>query len=200
MSVSDTFDAVVKALARLPGVGRRSAERMGMALARQPDQLLFPLVAALQDAGARLVICELCGSLTDREHQPCRLCCDVSRERDRLCVVENPEDVALIERSGSYRGRYHCLHGRLAPTQGDEPDARRLRSLLKRIDDERIQEVILAISTDMEGDLTANYLADLLVRKRVHVTRLAFGLPAGSGLAWSDPVTVARALRGRQEL
>jgi recombination protein RecR len=198
MSALSSLDRLVACLARLPGVGRRSAERMALRLVRDPDGLLRDTVAALQDAAASLRGCERCGSVTARERNPCRLCTDSTRDGAALCVVEDPNDIPKIEESGGFRGRYHALMGRLSPMKGTGPRDLRIEDLGQRIAAEGIREVILALNTDVESDATASYLAEWL-RGRVKVTRLAYGLPAGSGIAYSDSVTLARAIQGRQE-
>jgi len=114
-----------------------------------------------------------------------------------ICVVEEPDDIASIEASGGYNGKYHALMGRISPMKGDGPEDLRVKSLIKRIDEEKIDEVILALSTDVEGDSTASYIQELLKEKKVQITRLAYGLPAGSGVMYSDPVTLAKAIKGR---
>ena len=198
MSSLEAFDRLVGCLGRLPGVGRRSAERMAARLARDPVGLLDPLAAALRDCRQAVRSCSQCGSLTAAGDEPCRLCTDPGREDGSLCVVEDPADIALVEKSASFRGRYHALMGKLSPVKGDGPRDLHIQALLRRIDSGRVREVILALSTDVEGDATAAFLADLLKSRSVRVSRLAFGLPAGSGLSYSDPVTIARAMRGRQ--
>ena len=194
----DAFERLITTLSRLPGIGRRSAERIAMELVRRPGDLVRDLIAALDGAQRDLLCCRRCGSITSAARDPCRLCADPGRDGTLLCVVEEPGDIVLLERSGGYRGRYHALMGKLSPMRGKGVDDLRIQLLMDRIEAEQFQEVILALSTDVEGDSTASFLADLLREKKVNVTRLAFGLPAGSGIGYSDPVTLARALKGRQ--
>lgn len=185
-------------LGKLPGIGRRSAERMAMRLVRERDGVLPALISALQQVRDSLCCCAQCGSVTSLDRNPCALCTDVTRDGSLLCVVENPGDVAVVERSGAYRGRYHALMGRISPMRGQGPESIRLQALLDRVKREGFSEVILALSTDVEGDATAAYIGHLLRDSSVKVTRLAFGLPAGSGIVYSDSVTLSRAIRGRQ--
>lgn len=194
------LDQLVLALARLPGMGRRSAERAALALVARPAQVLDPLVLALQEARASVTLCHQCGGFTTADAQPCRQCSDATRDAALLCVVEDPSDILLLERSGGFTGLYHVLHGRLSPARRTGPAELRIQSLLERARAGLLREVILALSTTMEGDATAAYLSEVLVPAGIRVTRLAFGLPADSGVAYSDPVTLKRALSGRQPL
>lgn len=196
------IETLERALARLPGLGHRSAGRAALALLREPDRLLDPLVQALRDAQANVICCARCGAFTVRGEDPCRLCTDVLRERSSVCVVEEPADILTVESSGAFRGRYHVLGGKLSPARRIGPDRLRLPELKARIAAEGFTEVLLAVSTDMEGDATAGYLAEALratpsAEAPVRVTRLAFGLPADSGVAYSDPLTLKRAILHR---
>lgn len=191
------LDDLVRALARLPGLGRRSAERAALALVRRPDELLSDLVLALQQARADVRCCDRCGGFTAIDANPCRLCLDPARDDTLLCVVEEPADILAIERSGGFRGRYHALLGKISPARQTGPQNLRLQALLDRLAAGLITEVLLALSTDLDGDATAHFLAELLQPRGVRVTRLAFGLPAGSGVGYSDPLTLKRAIGGR---
>lgn len=195
----DAFNNLIKCLGRLPGIGRRSAERMATRLVREPDGQMAELIGALEEVRRTVRCCPKCGSITATEGGPCRLCTSLARDGRQLCVVEDPNDIALIERSASFMGRYHALMGKLSPMRGEGPKDLRTQALLRRIKDEKFEEVVLALSTDMEGDTTAGYLAELLKPTGVRVSRLAFGLPVGSGLAYADALTIARAMKGRQE-
>lgn len=193
----DALDRLTECLGRLPGVGRRSAERMAVALVRDPEGLLRELAAALVDARRSVATCQSCGSITPVDQQPCRLCTAPGRDAAILCVVEDPNDIALIERSGGFHGRYHALMGKLSPMRGEGFRSLRVAELLARIDREGFREVILATSTDVEGDATASFVAEQLRGRPVTVSRLALGLPARSGIAYADPVTIQRAIAGR---
>jgi recombination protein RecR len=199
MKGSAQLERLVGCLCELPGIGRRSAERMALKLARDAT-LLKELIAALREASERVRSCSRCGSITRAEEDPCRLCTDAARDGRTLCVVEDPDDILPVERSGGFRGRYHSLMGKVSPREGTGPGDLRIAALLKRIDEEGITEVILALNTDVESDATASYMCELLKDRNVKVTRLAFGLPAGSGIMYSDSITLARAIKGRQPL
>ena len=195
------IERTIDALARLPGLGRRTAERMALKLARERGRpLLREVVAALQALDAEVRICSRCGAITGADADPCRLCTDSRREAKRLCVVEDATDILQIEKSGGYGGRYHVLMGRLSPQRGESPRTLRVEALLKRVAAEGVEEVILALDTDVESDATAAWLHEKLEPLGVRVSRLASGLPAGSGIAYSDPLTLARAMEGRRTL
>jgi len=196
MSTFDSLERLASCLARLPGIGRRSAERMAMKLVRDPG-LMKDLSLAIDTAGKTLAGCSRCGSVTAVTDNPCRLCTSPHRDATLLCVVEDASDIELIEKAGSFHGRYHALGGRLSPTKGMGPDNLRVKSLLERVEREKFEEIILALSTDVEGDSTASFVTEMLHGKNVKISRLAFGLPAGSGIGYSDPVTLERAFKGR---
>ena len=198
------IEELVRHLARLPGLGRRSAGRAALALLREPDRLLEPLVLALRTARDSVVCCPRCGAFTVAGQTPCAYCTDPLRDGTLVCVVEEPADIVAIESSGAFKGRYHVLGGKLSPARRSGPEKLRLQELKDRIVAEGFREVLLALSTDMEGDATAGYLVELLVSSQsagspVKVTRLAFGLPADSGVAYSDPLTLRRAIVHRCE-
>ena len=190
-------DNLIRVLSRLPGLGRRSAERAALALVGKPEQLSDPLIDALKEVRDVVVCCELCGGLTLAAEQPCRLCSDSARDTSLLCVVEEPADIFAIERAGVFNGCYHALLGKLSPARRSSPETLRMKELAARVKDHGVKEVILALSTDMEGDATAAYIDEMLKPCRVRITRLAFGLPADSGIGYSDPVTLKRAINGR---
>ncbi len=193
-------DHLIRALAKLPGLGRRSAERAALALLRRPEVLLDTLAAALQEARASVCCCSVCGAFTSKEQEPCALCTDATRDDAVLCVVEEPSDIYSIERSGGFSGRYHALMGKLSPAKQTGPSDLRLQTLSQRVARGVVKEVLLALSTDMEGDATAGYIGEMLRPYGVRVTRLAFGLPADSGVGYSDPLTLKRAISGRMDV
>ena len=194
------LDSLIRVLSRLPGLGRRSAERAALALVRRPEGLMQELQAALEHARATVCCCGVCGGFTVREANPCPLCTDLRRDASLLCVVEEPGDILAIERAGVFSGRYHALHGKVSAARATGPGDLRLQALVERVAREPIAEIILALSTDLEGDATAAYVRELLRgTAQVRVTRLAFGLPVDSGVGYSDPLTLKRALGGRQE-
>ena len=186
-----------KCLGRLPGLGRRSAARAALALVREPARLLDPLVDALKLAKSEVMLCSRCGAFTVKGEDPCRTCTDATRDAAVVCVVEDPADIVSLEASGAFHGRYHALGGKLSPLHRVGPDQLRIAELVDRVVREGFSEVLLALSTDMDGDATAGYITESLRGTGVKVTRLAFGLPADSGIAYSDPLTLKRAVAGR---
>ncbi|MCS7089796.1 MAG: recombination mediator RecR [Verrucomicrobiota bacterium] len=194
----ESIKLLIAALMRLPGVGRRSAERMALFLVESEPEIARGLAAAIERARTAVRACERCGSLT--EDSPCVFCTDPRRDDSLLCVVERPKDVLSLERSGSYRGRYHVLGGRLSPLEGVEVEDLRIQELERRLREEPVQEVILALGTDVEGEATSHYLAKRLARPGLRITRIAHGLPAGTGLEYADELTLGHALQGRREI
>ena len=186
-----------RCLSRLPGLGRRSASRAALALVREPARLMEPLVAALRAAQGNVRCCSRCGAFTTVDRDPCDTCTDETRDGSILCVVEEPSDIISIESSGAFRGHYHALGGKLSPVHHVGPEKLRFADLRDRVVREGVREVLLALSTDMDGDATAGYAAEVLKGSGVRVTRLAFGLPADSGIAYSDPLTLKRAITNR---
>lgn len=191
---------LASALGELPGIGRKTAERLAIRLVAEKNTLLKELLQALQSADAGLCSCSLCGAITEADRNPCRLCSDPHRNRKFLCVVEEPADILLIEKSGAFNGIYHALMGKISPAEGLVPENLRLARLLERVREENIQEILLAMNTDMESDATAAYLKEKLAPMQIRISRLAFGLPVGSGVAYSDSVTLAKAIEGRRPL
>lgn len=194
------LDNLIHALSRLPGFGRRSSERAALALVRRPETLLDTLVRALQEARENVCLCSKCGAFTTHDADPCPLCTRTDRDDGLLCVVEDPADIQTLEAAGAFKGRYHALMGKLSPGRQTGLSELRITVLLQRVRQEPIREVLLALSTDMEGEATAGYIAENLKDLPVRVTRLAFGLPCGSGIAYSDPLTLRRAVAGRAPL
>lgn len=192
----EAVGSLVEELRRLPGVGPRSAERIAIWLLQSPKADPVGLASILSRAKAEVLSCPICGFFATAEC--CAICSDSTRE-SVICVVEQATDVLPLERSGVFKGRYHCLGGKLSPLDNVTPEDLRIGSLLRRIDAEEVPEVILAPGSDVEGEATANYLAGLL-RGKCHITRIAQGLPAGGGLEHADALTLARALEGRRGL
>lgn len=193
------LDRLVRALAELPGVGRRSAERMAWRLALN-ETLRRETIAALSEAQDHLAVCRTCGNLSTVDRNPCNLCTSQSRDGRILCVVEDPGDILLIERAGGFRGRYHVLMGKMSASRGTAMPVERADALVERVSREGVEEVVMAVSTDMDGDATVSYLAERLRGLKVKVSRLAAGLPVMSGVSYADPVTLARAIAGRQDV
>ncbi len=196
----DALEQLTDALRRLPGIGRRSAERMAVKLASEPEKLAAQLCHALEVVRRDVRFCQHCGALTSSDRDPCAYCTDGNRDANVLCVVEDPADIQSIEETGTFHGRYHVLLGRISPLRGEGPNDIRLRALIKRVRTEGIQEVVLALNTDLEGEATARFIAALLHERGVVVTQPAYGIPAGSGVRFADVVTLERALTGRREV
>lgn len=193
------LDNLVAALSRLPGIGRRTAERMAMTLVQDNKGLMRILANALLEADGGISNCERCGSVTLSAINPCELCTRHRKDAHILCVVESPADIMKIEESGGFQGRYHALMGRLSPMHGTGVTDLRVDKLLARLGDENITEVLIALGTDVESDATASYLNEVLASREVKISRLAFGLPTGSAIEYSDATTLAKAIKGRQD-
>ena len=192
------LDRLIEALRRLPGIGPKTAQRLAFHLLKQPVAQVRDLADALVDVKARVLHCSRCFNVTDAD--PCRICADPRRDGALLCVVEEPNDLMAMERTGEYRGRYHVLLGALSPLDGIGPDELKVRELLTRLETDPVSEVILATNPNVEGDATAIYLAKLLRPLDLRVTRIARGLPVGGDLEYADEVTLTRALEGRREM
>lgn len=190
--------ALAAALGRLPGIGPRSAERIALHVVQSDPAGVRQLAEALTNARERVATCDSCGGLT--ESQPCPICADSRRDGALLCIVERALDILSLEKSGTFQGRYHVLGGKLSPLNGVGPEDLRMAELDRRLDSQPVQEVILALGSDVEGDATAHYLAQRLAPRGIRVSRLAQGLPAGSGLEFADEITLRRALEGRREM
>ena len=193
--LSPAVENLVTHLARLPGVGRRTAQRLAFHILSVPPQEALELAQAIEEVKRRVRFCRDCGNLTEVE--VCEVCSDERRDRTVICVVEQPVDVVSLERTGEYRGLYHVLGGALSPLDGIEPADLRIDGLLARVEANGVAEVVLATNPTMTGEATAAYLADRL-RGTVEVTRLASGLPVGGDLEYADEVTLGRALAGRR--
>jgi recombination protein RecR len=189
---------LIEALARLPGVGPKTASRLTYFLLRAPDELSLGLADALRDLKAKTRFCSVCSNITVDD--PCPVCSDANRDSTVIAVVEEPLDVLALERTGSFKGKYHVLHGALSPVDGIGPDDLKIRELIRRVDAGGILEVIIATNPVVEGDVTAMYLQQQLHGKGLKITRLARGLPVGGDLEYVDAVTLTRALQGRNEL
>jgi recombination protein RecR len=190
--------ALTAALAKLPGVGPRSAERIALYLVQADSVAVKQLAETILVAREKIHFCDICGSLTEKS--PCAICDDARRDAALVCIVEKAVDILSIEKSGSYRGKFHVLGGKISPLDGVEPEDLKISELEKRLTVEPIHEVIIALGTDVEGDATSNYLAKRLARPGLKISRIGFGLPAGSGLEFADELTLNRALEGRREM
>ena len=197
------IEDLVTELAKLPGIGRKTAQRLTFFLLKQPAETATRLSEAIRSVRERVTACGVCGTLTDED--PCAICRDPRRDPSLLCVVEEAADVTAIERAGRFRGRYHVLGGRLSPLEGVGPEALRLDRLMDRVANGGgggggVREVIIATNPSMEGEVTATYLQQLLRPTGVRVTRIARGLPVGGDLEYADGVTIAQALLARRDM
>jgi recombination protein RecR len=192
------IEELITELARLPGIGRKTAQRLTFHLLQQSPEQAQRLASVLASVSERVRPCEECGNLT--EEQPCGICRDPRRDRGLVCVVEEPSTVGVVDRCTDFRGHYHVLGGRLSPLDGIGPEALRLDRLVQRVRDGGVREVILATNPSMEGEVTATYIQQLLAGMDVRVTRLARGLPMGGDLEYVDGVTLAHALVARQDV
>ena len=189
---------LIDEFARLPGIGPKSAARLTFHLLRMADNQAIDLADALHDLKEHTRFCSVCFNIT--EDDPCHICQDDQREQKVLCVVEEPLDVAAIERSRAYNGRYHVLHGAISPVEGIGPEDLRIGELIQRVKGGPFRELILATNPTLEGESTALYLQRRLAGEKLKLTRLARGLPVGGDLEYTDEITLGRALEGRQEL
>jgi recombination protein RecR len=189
---------LIDALQRLPGIGPKTAQRLTFYMLKRPPDEVRELGDALLAMKSKIVYCRTCFNVTDED--PCRICSDPRRDPNVICVVEEPNDLLAMERTGEYRGRYHVLLGALSPLDGVGPDDLKIRELLARLDGKEMAEVILATNPNVEGEATALYLAKLLRPLAVRITRIARGLPVGGDLEYADQVTLSKALEGRREI
>jgi recombination protein RecR len=197
-ALPEPISALITALGKLPGIGPRSAERIALHLVQTDSQAVRELAETLVRARDRVRLCEICGALT--ENSPCAFCTDPRRDSALLCVLERPVDILSVEKSGTFHGRYHVLGGKISPLNGVQPEDLRIAPLENRLDRGEVREIVIALGTDVEGDATTFYLAKRLARQGLKITRIAHGLPAGTGLEFADELTLSRALEGRREL
>jgi recombination protein RecR len=198
MQLAAPLERLIERLRALPGVGQKSAQRLAFHILRSPEAEVRALAAAIVEVKERIRLCGVCYNITDVD--PCLVCADASRDSTAICVVEEPNNVVAIDKSGGFRGLYHVLHGSLSPLKGIGPDDLKIPALLERLRDGAVKEIILATNPNVEGEATAVYLSRLLKPLGIKVTRIALGLPVGSELEYADEVTVGKALEGRREL
>jgi len=191
-------ERLVVALRRLPGIGEKSATRLAFFLLSAPEAVALELSTAIARLKQEIVLCEVCFDLTDAS--PCNLCSDTDRDPTLICVVEEPADRAAVERTGLFRGLYHVLGGTLSPIDGIGPDDLRVAELERRVETTDAREVVLATNPTAEGDATAHLIAELLRPRGVRLTRIAYGMPMGGDLEYTDHVTIGRSLENRREL
>jgi recombination protein RecR len=203
LEYSEPVTKLIDEFKRLPGVGQKSAQRLAFHVLRMSEAEVERFVAALEDVKRKIVMCSVCNNLTDVD--PCRFCSSTSRDRSMICVVEEPYNLVAVEKTRSYNGLYHVLHGTLSPIRGLSPEDLRLQNLLPRLrpennDGVEVREVILATNPNTEGEATASYISRLLKPLGVRVTRIAMGMPVGSDLEYVDEVTMDKALANRHEI
>lgn len=196
--MADAVEQLIEELSRLPGIGRKTASRLTFYLLKQPRDSAYRLSEAIQRVKDRIVFCETCGNIA--EGPQCAFCRDPRRDDSMICVVEEPSDIHVIEKSGTFRGRYHVLHGRLSPLDGVGPEALTVERLLNRVREGAVREVILATNPDVEGEATALYVRRALEPSGVRVTRIARGVPMGGSLEFMDELTVGEALTARRDI
>ncbi|MBR7147229.1 MAG: recombination protein RecR [Firmicutes bacterium] len=189
---------LITELSKLPGIGGKSAQRLAFHILALEDREAMALAEAISEAKKNMKYCSVCGNLTDVD--PCAYCSDESRDPSVICVVESPRDVSAVERIREFHGMYHVLHGAISPMDGIGPEDINLKSLIQRLQDERVKEVILATNPNIEGEATAMYISRLIKPAGIKVSRIAHGIPVGGDLEYADEVTLAKALEGRKEL
>jgi recombination protein RecR len=198
MARPDPLAALVEALQRLPGIGARSAQRLAFHLLKTPREEVEALCDAMRFVKEHVTYCSICSNITDVD--PCAYCTASDRDGRLICVVEQPENIASVEKTRGFRGKYHVLMGAIAPIQGVGPDDLKIKELLRRIEAGGVEEVILATNPNVEGEATALYLARLLKPLGVRVTRIAMGVPVGSDLDYTDEFTMSKAMEGRRDM
>jgi len=189
---------LIEAFSRLPGVGPKTAGRLAFHVLRMREEDVVDFAKALVNVKRNLQYCSICCNITDVD--PCRICQDKTRDPSLICAVQEPKDLAAMERTKEFNGYYHVLHGAISPMEGIGPDDIRIAELLKRLSDDRVQELILATNPNIEGEATAMYLSRLVKPFGLRVTRIAHGLPVGGDLEYADEVTLTKALEGRREI
>ncbi len=192
------LNELVEQFAKLPGIGRKTAQRLALYILEQPPESAKRFSEALLNAREKIHFCKTCQALTDQEQ--CRICEDESRDRSVICIVEEPRDVLAIERTREYRGLYHVLHGVISPLDGVGPDQLHIKELMERLASGTVEELIMAMNPTVEGEATASYLSRLTKPMGLKVTRLAYGIPVGGELEYADDHTLVRALAGRNEI
>ncbi len=198
MAEIESIARLVNELSRLPGVGRKTAQRLAYHIVSHPEERVRELAVAVFNAKKQVHFCPVCGNFTDTD--PCAICADPKRRRDILCVVKDPRDVNAFERMREYDGLYHVLHGVISPMDGIGPEDIRIRELMQRLSDGAVSEVVLATNPDVEGEATASYLARLIKPMGIRVTRIAHGVPVGGELEYTDEVTLLKSFEGRREI
>jgi recombination protein RecR len=198
MALPESLQRLVEQFQKLPGIGAKGAQRLAFHVLRTPREDAERLIDAIRDVKERVTYCTICNNITDSD--PCSVCTDERRDHRTICVVEEPQNVGVVEKTRGFTGAYHVLMGALSPLQGVGPDDLKIKGLLARVGDGRVDEVILATNPTVEGEATALYLARLLKPLGVRVTRIAMGIPVGSDLEYADEITMSRAMEGRRDV
>lgn len=196
--MNSPIDKLIHELSKLPGIGEKTATRLAYFILKSPAEYARSFAASLIEVKEKVKLCSSCSNLSDKD--PCLICKDPRRDRTTICVVEDPTDLAAIERAGSYRGQYHVLHGVLSPLDGVGPEDLKIKELLGRLDGTHMKEVIIATNPSVEGEATALYLTRLVKPLGIKVSRIASGVPIGGDLEYTDQVTISRAIEARHEL
>ena len=189
---------LINQFSRLPGIGKKTAQRLAYSILEQPPERAKQFADALVNAREKIHFCKVCQSLTDLD--VCQICSDIARDKSVICVVEDPRDVMAFERTREFRGVYHVLHGVISPLDNIGPDKLRIKELMERLNDNTVKEIIMATNPTVEGEATASYISRLVKPMGIKVTRLAYGIPVGGDLEYADEYTLARALEGRNEI
>ena len=192
------LNKLINELSRLPGIGGKTAQRLALHILSVDDREAFALADAIREAKEKMTFCSICGNLTDRD--PCSICEDAGRDPSTICVVESPKDVIAMEKIREYRGYYHVLHGVISPMDDKGPEDINLKSLITRLQDTRVKELIIATNPTIEGEATAVYIARLVKPSGIRVSRIAHGIPVEGDLEYADEVTLLKAIEGRREL
>ncbi len=195
---AEPIERLINELTKLPGIGRKTAARLTYHILRIPRKDAQELARGIIDVKEKIQLCSVCFDLTDRD--PCRICSDSRRNEEVICVVEEPNDLMAIEGAGDFHGKYHVLHGTLSPLEGIGPEDIKARELLQRLEAGKVKEVIMATNPNVEGGATALYLTELIKPLGVKVTRIAYGIPMGGDIEYTDRETLAKALEGRREI
>jgi len=195
---AEPMSRLIEELKKLPGIGSKSAQRLAFHILRSSDEDAEALAAAVREVKASLRLCSVCNNITDVD--PCTYCTNARRNHRQVCVVEEPTNIAAVEKARHYNGVYHVLHGSISPLHGVGPEHLRTANLLHRVEQGEIDEIILATNPTVEGEATAGFVADLVKRPGLKVTRIATGIPAGSDIEYADEVTMMKAMEGRREI
>src|SRR5215510_1612325 len=195
---AEPMSRLIEELKKLPGIGSKTAQRLAFHILRSSDEDAELLASAVRDVKARLRLCSVCNNITDID--PCVYCSSATRNQRLVCVVEEPTNIAAIEKTKHFNGSYHVLHGSLSPLHGVGPEQLRIANLVRRVEDGQVDEVIIATNPTVEGEATAVYLSGQLRRPGLKVTRIAMGIPVGSDIEYADEITMLKAMEGRREL